>query len=203
MTGTLDWKWIGIGVVVMIVLNLIAGLILGLFLGSQLEGVTTPEEIQLTGGQIVSPPCSISSPLRSAASSSGSSRRDGPFSSPDLGRDRRDNRAPDLGQLQASATSSPAASCRSSRACSAAGSASAGRARSDQRPRDRARAGAVTATPVNDSGAHIGQAGRTDEVGFPAGPVLPARHRAYSAACGYFRVRIDCPRSRRFACRAG
>jgi hypothetical protein len=53
MTGTLDWKWIGIGVVVMIVLNLIAGLILGLFLGSQLEGVTTPEEVQLTGGQIV------------------------------------------------------------------------------------------------------------------------------------------------------
>jgi hypothetical protein len=52
MTGTLDWKWIGIGVVVMIVLNLIAGLILGLFLGSQLEGVTTPEEVQLTGGQI-------------------------------------------------------------------------------------------------------------------------------------------------------
>ena len=43
MTGTLDWKWIGIGVVVMIVLDLIAGLILGMFLGSQLEGVTTPE----------------------------------------------------------------------------------------------------------------------------------------------------------------
>jgi MFS family permease len=53
MTGTLDWKWIGIGVVVMIVLNLIAGLILGMFLGSQLEGVTTPEQIQLSGGQIV------------------------------------------------------------------------------------------------------------------------------------------------------
>ena len=52
MTGTLDWKWIGIGVVVMVVLNLIAGLILGLFLGSQLEGVTVPEEVQLSGGQI-------------------------------------------------------------------------------------------------------------------------------------------------------
>jgi hypothetical protein len=52
MTGNLDWKWIGIGVVVMIVLNLIAGLILGLFLGSQLEGATSPEAIQLTGGQI-------------------------------------------------------------------------------------------------------------------------------------------------------
>ena len=53
MTGNLDWKWIGIGVVVMIVLNLIAGLILGLFLGPQLEGVTSPEDVQLSGGQIV------------------------------------------------------------------------------------------------------------------------------------------------------
>jgi hypothetical protein len=52
MTGTLDWKWIGIGVVVMVVLNLIAGLILGLFLGSQLEGATGPEDVQLSGGQI-------------------------------------------------------------------------------------------------------------------------------------------------------
>ena len=52
MTGTLDWKWIGIGVVVMVVLNLIAGLILGLFLGPQLEGVTGPEDLQLSGGQI-------------------------------------------------------------------------------------------------------------------------------------------------------
>jgi hypothetical protein len=52
MTGRLDWKWIGIGVVVMLVLNLIAGLILGLFLGPQLEGVTRPEDVQLSGGQI-------------------------------------------------------------------------------------------------------------------------------------------------------
>ena len=53
MTGRLDWKWIGIGVVIMIVLNLIAGLILGLFLGAQLEGVTGPEDVQFTGGQIL------------------------------------------------------------------------------------------------------------------------------------------------------
>jgi hypothetical protein len=53
MSGSLDWKWIGIGVVVMVVLNLIAGLILGLVLGAQLEGVTSPEEVQLGGGQIV------------------------------------------------------------------------------------------------------------------------------------------------------
>jgi hypothetical protein len=50
---TLDWKWIGIGVVVMIVLNLVGGFILGLVLGPQLEGVTSPEDVQLSGGQIV------------------------------------------------------------------------------------------------------------------------------------------------------
>jgi hypothetical protein len=53
MTGTLDWKWIGIGVVVMVVLNLIAGLILGLFLAPQLEGVAKPEDVELSGGQSV------------------------------------------------------------------------------------------------------------------------------------------------------
>ncbi|MGH6899885.1 MAG: hypothetical protein ACREJ5_25590 [Geminicoccaceae bacterium] len=53
MTGRLDWKWIGIGVLVMVVLNFIAGLVLGLVLGPQLEGVTDPADIQLSGGQIV------------------------------------------------------------------------------------------------------------------------------------------------------
>jgi MFS family permease len=53
MTGKLDWKWIGIGVVVMIVLNLVAGLLLALFLGPELEGVTSPEDVQLSGGQVV------------------------------------------------------------------------------------------------------------------------------------------------------
>ena len=53
MTGRLDWKWIGIGVAVMVVLNLIASLILGMVLGSELEGVTSPEEVQLSGGQIL------------------------------------------------------------------------------------------------------------------------------------------------------
>jgi len=51
--GTLDWKWIGIGVVVMIVLSLIAGLVLGLFLGAEIEGATSPEEISISGGQVV------------------------------------------------------------------------------------------------------------------------------------------------------
>ena len=49
----LDWKWIGIGVVVMIVLTLIAGLVLGLFLGPQLEGATSPEDVSLSGGQVL------------------------------------------------------------------------------------------------------------------------------------------------------
>ena len=52
MTGRLDWKWIGIGVLVMLVLNLVAGLILGLFLGPQLEGAASPEDIELSGGQM-------------------------------------------------------------------------------------------------------------------------------------------------------
>lgn len=51
--GALDWKWIGIGVVVMIVLNLIAGLILGLVMAPALEGVTSPEEVQFSGGQVL------------------------------------------------------------------------------------------------------------------------------------------------------
>jgi len=53
MTGRLDWKWIGIGVVVMLVLNLVAGLILGLVLAPELEAVTSPEDVQLSGGQAV------------------------------------------------------------------------------------------------------------------------------------------------------
>jgi hypothetical protein len=53
MTGNLDWKWIGIGIVVMIVLNLIAGLILGLFLGPQMQEAASPADIQLSSGQIV------------------------------------------------------------------------------------------------------------------------------------------------------
>jgi hypothetical protein len=53
MSGNLDWKWIAIGVLVMIVLNLIGGFVLAMFLAPQLEGVTSPEELQLTGGQTV------------------------------------------------------------------------------------------------------------------------------------------------------
>lgn len=52
MTGKLDWKWIGIGVLIMVALNLVGGLILALMIGSELEGVTDVNEITLTGGQM-------------------------------------------------------------------------------------------------------------------------------------------------------
>lgn len=51
----LDWKWIGLGALIMIALSLVASIILGLVIGSQLEGVTDPadiQDIQLSGGQI-------------------------------------------------------------------------------------------------------------------------------------------------------
>jgi hypothetical protein len=52
MSGSLDWKWIGIGVVIMVALTLVAGVILGLVIAPQLEGVTSPEQIQISGGQM-------------------------------------------------------------------------------------------------------------------------------------------------------
>jgi hypothetical protein len=52
MTGGLDWKWIGIGVLIMLALYIVGGLIVGLTLGSQLEGATSIEEVSLTGGQL-------------------------------------------------------------------------------------------------------------------------------------------------------
>ena len=52
MTERLDWKWIGIGVVTMIVLNFVAALILGLILAPQLSGVTEPAQIALSSGQM-------------------------------------------------------------------------------------------------------------------------------------------------------
>lgn len=47
----LDWKWIGIGLVIMVVLSLLGGLLMSVVLGSQIEGAS-PEEITLSGGQI-------------------------------------------------------------------------------------------------------------------------------------------------------
>lgn len=56
MSGKLDWKWIGIGVVIMFALSLVAGMIAAMTLGSALptDLATDPaaEEIVLSGGQM-------------------------------------------------------------------------------------------------------------------------------------------------------
>jgi hypothetical protein len=49
----LDWKWIAIGVVVMVVLNFIAGIVLAFVLGSQIKDATNVENITLSGGQLM------------------------------------------------------------------------------------------------------------------------------------------------------
>lgn len=54
--GNLDWKWIGIGVVIMVALSLVGGLLIGMLLAPQLQTATSPEDlenIQLSGGQVV------------------------------------------------------------------------------------------------------------------------------------------------------
>jgi MFS family permease len=49
--GKLDWKWIGIGVLIMIALNLIANFALALILAPQFRDVD-PSQITLSGGQM-------------------------------------------------------------------------------------------------------------------------------------------------------
>jgi hypothetical protein len=45
MTGNLDWRWIGIGVAIMLGLSLVASLILAMLIGDSIPPtVTTPEE---------------------------------------------------------------------------------------------------------------------------------------------------------------
>lgn len=51
MSSRLDWKWIAIGALIMLVLNFVAGFVLALMLHSQIEGATDPAAIQLTAGQ--------------------------------------------------------------------------------------------------------------------------------------------------------
>ncbi len=54
--GNLDWKWIGIGVAIMLLLSLVGGLLIGMLLAPQLQTAASPqdlENIQLSGGQIV------------------------------------------------------------------------------------------------------------------------------------------------------
>ena len=49
----LDWKWIAIGVVMMVALSLIAGIVLAFVLGSQIKDATNVQTINLSGGQLV------------------------------------------------------------------------------------------------------------------------------------------------------
>jgi hypothetical protein len=49
----LDWKWIAIGVVVMVALSLIAGIVMAFVLGPQIKDATNVENITLSGGQLV------------------------------------------------------------------------------------------------------------------------------------------------------
>lgn len=52
MRGNLDWKWIGLGILIMLGLNILAGIVLGLFLAPDIGEATNVEDIQLTGGQM-------------------------------------------------------------------------------------------------------------------------------------------------------
>ena len=49
----LDWKWIAIGVVVMVALSLVAGFVLAFVLGPQIKDATNVANITLSGGQLV------------------------------------------------------------------------------------------------------------------------------------------------------
>ena len=50
--GTLDWKWIGIGVVIMIGLNLVVALIIGVILAPAIEDATTVEEVEASLSEV-------------------------------------------------------------------------------------------------------------------------------------------------------
>lgn len=52
MSRNLDWKWIGIGVLIMIALYIVAGIVLGLFLQDDIGEATRVEDVQLSGGQM-------------------------------------------------------------------------------------------------------------------------------------------------------
>lgn len=52
MARKLDWKWIGIGVLIMIALNIVAGIVLGIFLRDQISDATSIEDVQLGAGQM-------------------------------------------------------------------------------------------------------------------------------------------------------
>lgn len=53
MSGRLDWKWIGIGVLIMAGLSIAAGIIVTMVVRPDLQGVTDVSQIELTGGQMI------------------------------------------------------------------------------------------------------------------------------------------------------
>ena len=48
----IDWKWIGLGTLIMLVLSIAAGVIFSVIAASALEGVTDPADVSLSGGQM-------------------------------------------------------------------------------------------------------------------------------------------------------
>lgn len=52
MTRNLDWKWIGLGVLIMVALYIVAAIVLRFLLASEIEGAADPADIQLSGGQM-------------------------------------------------------------------------------------------------------------------------------------------------------
>ncbi len=53
MTGKLDWKWIALGVVVMVAVSLLGALIIGFVLGSQVQTAARPEDIAFGRGHMM------------------------------------------------------------------------------------------------------------------------------------------------------
>ena len=52
MTHKLDWKWIAIGVLIMVALNIAAGFVMALILGPAIAGASDVEDVALTSGQV-------------------------------------------------------------------------------------------------------------------------------------------------------
>jgi hypothetical protein len=52
MTRKLDWKWIAIGVLIMVALNIAAGFVMALILGPAIAGASDVEGVALTSGQV-------------------------------------------------------------------------------------------------------------------------------------------------------
>lgn len=48
----LDWKWIGLGVLIMLALSVVASLVLGMVLRADLAGLTSIDQLSLSRGQM-------------------------------------------------------------------------------------------------------------------------------------------------------